>query len=206
MLILLAFACSTEPEYAAPTPQPAGEPASQPEGDASPPVADASLAGTMRLDPGTSKVGFHGRKITGSHDGEFKGISGSATVDGGMLVLLTGEVELGSVQTDSKKLDNHLMSDDFFDVAKFPKSTFEATSIAQGEGNTYTITGDLDLHGVQQEVTFPATVAVAEQAVEVDAEFSIDRQAFGVSYPGKPDDLIQDEVKITLDLNFTKGG
>jgi len=198
MLILLAFACSSEPKPDVPaTPNKPDQPAT--------PVADASVAGSMKLDPGTSKVGFNGRKITGAHDGVFNGVSGSATVDGGMLVTMNGEVELGSVQTDSKKLDGHLMGEDFFDVAQFPTAKFTSTSIAQGDGG-YTVTGDLDLHGVSQEVTFPATVSVGAEAVEVDAGFSIDRQVFGIAYPGKPDDLIQDEVAITLDLTFTSGG
>lgn len=210
MTLLLAIACSSEPEYAAPTPvQPAAQPGAgapgQPPADGAPPLADASLAGAMSLDPGTSKVGFHASKITGSHDGEFKGVSGTATIDGGMLVMMSGEVELASVQTDSKKLDNHLMGEEFFDVAKFPKASFESTSIAQGDGG-YTITGDLAMHGVSSEISFPATVSVGAQAVEIDAQVTIDRQVWGVSYPGKPDDLIQDEVALTLDLNFTSGG
>jgi polyisoprenoid-binding protein YceI len=159
----------------------------------------------MRLDPGTSTVGFQGHKLTGSHEGRFNGISGTVVVDQGRLVMLSGEIELASVRTDKIKLDTHLMGEDFFDVANFPRATFETTSVEQGDGG-YVITGDLDLHGVTEEVSFPATVSVGGQAVEIDAQFELDRQLWGVSYPGKPDDLIQDDVGITLDLTFTAGG
>ena len=34
------------------------------------------------------------------------------------------------------------------------------------------------------------------------AEFTIDRQLWGLAYPGKPDDLIKDQVLIKLDVNL----
>jgi hypothetical protein len=35
------------------------------------------------------------------------------------------------------------------------------------------------------------------------SEFDINRKDFGIVYPGKPDDLIRDEVVIRLDLKAT---
>jgi hypothetical protein len=34
--------------------------------------------------------------------------------------------------------------------------------------------------------------------VEVDAEFTVNRKDFGLVYPGKPDDLIRDDVVVKL--------
>ena len=67
-------------------------------------------------------------------------------------------VEMASVKSDDEKLTGHLQSPDFFDVAKYPKATFESTEIKKGgdKGATHTVTGNLDFHGVKKSITFPA--------------------------------------------------
>ena len=42
-------------------------------------------------------------------------------------------------------------------------------------------------------------------ALTVKADFAINRKDFNVNYPGKPDDLIRDNVVIKLDLQATPG-
>ena len=41
--------------------------------------------------------------------------------------------------------------------------------------------------------------------VNAEAEFVINRKDFGIAYPGKPDDLIKDDVAIKLSLHAKKG-
>jgi polyisoprenoid-binding protein YceI len=199
--LLMALACTNEIDQA-PAAEVHPSPADAP---LPPPAADASLAGAWTLDPGTSTIGFVGAKLSKTHEGSFKGFSGRANVQDGTLVSVEAEVDLGSVDTDSGKLTDHLRGEDFFDVAQFPKASFRSSAIeATAEGHT--LTGVLDFHGKQNEITVPAQVSVGEQAVTLKSEFSIDRQLWELSYPGKPDDLIQDEVKILLDLSFPRGG
>ncbi|MCB1055013.1 MAG: YceI family protein, partial [Acidobacteria bacterium] len=93
-------------------------------------------------------------------------------------------------------------SADFFDVETYPTATFHSTGVAAGETEgTYSVTGDLTLHGVTKQITFPATIAVTDDEVSAQAEFSINRFDFDIKYPGKPDDLIREEVVIGLDIN-----
>jgi hypothetical protein len=42
---------------------------------------------------------------------------------------------------------------------------------------------------------------VSETGTQIIAEFSINRQNWGISYPGKPDNLIRDDVVVRFDLN-----
>ena len=80
-----------------------------------------------------------------------------------------------------------------------PESTFESTAIeASAEG--YTVTGNLMLHGVTKSVSFPAQIEIAPDRVTAQAEFFVKRFDFDIVYPGKPDDLIRDEVVIKFDL------
>ncbi len=113
-------------------------------------------------------------------------------------------MQTDSLESDSEKLTGHLESPDFFDVQKFPTSTFQSTSILEKSTGdaTHEITGNLTLHGVTKVITFPAKVTKAPDAVTGTAEFTINRKDFGIVYPGKPDDLIKDDVLLKLKLVF----
>ena len=52
--------------------------------------------------------------------------------------------------------------------------------------------------GVNNGETFPAKLEVAPDSVKASTEFVINRQDFAITYPGRPDDLVQDNVVLTL--------
>jgi polyisoprenoid-binding protein YceI len=148
-----------------------------------------------------STIGFVGSKVTGSHDGGFKSFTGE-------IVLVDNDPTKSNIQftidtmslwADDDRLTGHLKSADFFDVEANPVSTFASTEIVMADG-MFTVTGNLDLHGVQKSITFPATIEVAEGSVTVSSEFSIKRFDFGIEYKGKADDLIRDDVLIQINL------
>jgi polyisoprenoid-binding protein YceI len=200
---LLTLAACEDPakDAAKATVAPAPAPAAAPKA----PAAQPAVAGgeTLAIDT-SSLVGFIGSKVTGKHEGKFEKVTGSVTLASGKLEggKITVEVDLGSVKTDQDKLDGHLKSPDFFDVAKFPKATFTSTEIKAGgeKGASHTVTGELDLHGEKKTITFPATVTVAADAVSGTAEFAINRKDFKIVYAGKADDLIRDDVLLKLTL------
>ncbi|MCP3979296.1 MAG: YceI family protein [bacterium] len=148
-----------------------------------------------------SKVEFTGSKLTGSHDGGFSAFTGEITVVDGdpTASRVSVEIDTTSLFSDDDRLTNHLKGSDFFDVEKFAKASFESTEIVAADGG-YTITGNLDLHGVEKSISFPATIDVAEDRVTARAEFFIQRFDFAIEYKGRADDLIRDEVVIRLDL------
>jgi hypothetical protein len=53
-------------------------------------------------------------------------------------------------------------------------------------------------------VTFPATIVVAGDSASLEAEFTINRRDFALNYPGKPNDLIRDDVVIKLSIKAKK--
>ncbi len=169
-------------------------------------AAPAGDAVTFPIDTSASKVEFVGSKVTGKHEGKFEKFSGSITVTGGKAetAKIAVEIDATSLKTDAEKLDGHLKSADFFDVEKFPKATFTSTEI-KVEGEKATITGNLNLHGVEKSISFPATVKLGGDSVSATAEFSINRKDFGLVYAGKPDDLIRDEVLIKLTIAGKRG-
>ena len=163
----------------------------------------AKGADAVELDP-SSTFQFTGSKVTGKHEGKFEKFSGwvelaKGKAEGGKLAV---EIDMSGVKSDDEKLTGHLLSKDFFDVAQYPKATFESTEIKKGgdKGATHTITGNLDFHGVKKSITFPAKVTETAKDVTAEAEFVINRKDFNIVYAGKADDLIRDEVVLKLKL------
>jgi polyisoprenoid-binding protein YceI len=60
------------------------------------------------------------------------------------------------------------------------------------------------LHGVTKAITFPATINVTPDVATVDSSFSINRKDFGINYAGAADNLIRDDVVLTLHVRATK--
>lgn len=172
------------------------------------PVAAAPAAGQKYLiSPDNSKIEFVGSKVTGSHNGSFGKFSGNIDYAGQpekSRVSIT--IDLNSLTADDPKLTAHLKTPDFFDVAKYPQASFVSTEIKAGgdKGATHTITGNLNMHGVTKSITFPATIAVAADAITVDSTFSINRKDFGINYAGASDDLIRDDVVLKLQVRGVK--
>jgi Uncharacterized conserved protein len=154
-----------------------------------------------------SKIEFIGSKVVGSQNGFFQKFDGVIYYAGQpekSRVEIT--IDMNSVKTDADGLTTHLKTPDFFDVAKYPQATFTSTEIKPGgeKGATHTITGNLQLRGVTKAITFPANIAVTGDAVTVDSNFTINRKEFGINYAGAADNLVRDEVVLTLKVRATK--
>lgn len=199
LFAVIAFAAAGCADPAADAPDAVvEEPAAEPAPAAEEPAADADVYSLSE----DSTIGFVGSKVTGSHEGGFKSFTGTVSVTGGTPEGSSVEVSIDttSLWSDDERLTGHLKSADFFDVEQFPTASFTSTEIAAADGGGYTLTGNLDLHGVTKQISFPATIAVSEGGFTAQAEFSINRFDFGIVYAGKADDLIREEVLIKLDL------
>ena len=140
-----------------------------------------------------------------------KGIGGSFEIDMGGLknIDLSGD-ELEPV------LLSHLLSDDFFFVKMFPKVIFNIKSMTPIDPSSmsapnYEVTGDLELRGNINEITFPATVTrIPEGGMKIEAHFDIDRTRWKVIYGSARffehlgGHLVFDLISIQLWLVLTK--
>ena len=164
--------------------------------------APESPEGTVYALSADSSVAFVGSKITGSHDGGFEAFEGSVSVVDGSPESSSVEVVIDttSIWSDNEKLPGHLKSPDFFDVDNHPTATFKSTAIAANEDGTYTLTGNLERRGISKQISFPAAIEVDDQGFSATSEFALNRMDFDIKYPGKPDDLIREEVLIKLEL------
>lgn len=147
-----------------------------------------------------------GTKVTGRHEIRLPVREATATltekcISGGKIILDLAKLEVLDLQGEWKtKLEGHLRSADFFDTEKYPEGVFEVTGCEAGSGDTLYLTGNLTLRGVTKSVRFPAVYKYDPNQPTLEASFNINRQEWGISYKGKADDLIRDEVNIQVKL------
>lgn len=119
-------------------------------------------------------------------------------------------IKTASINTRQDYRDNHLRSAEFFDAEQFPEITFVSTAI-EGDGETFTITGDLNLHGVTKEVEFEAEFngATVDQNGQLragaSASATIQRKEFGLTWGHVLDNgaaLVGDKIKIDVDVEL----
>ncbi len=200
-LFSLLLACAADPGEGKTAAEVSEGPAEAPE---APPEAPAAAAVARAVDLDQTKIHAVGAKVTKQHDIDFKASAATLETEGDSVSKLSVTVDMTSLVADVDKLTGHLKSDDFFDVANHPTSNFQSLSITAGsdaEGATHTISGELTMVGTTNTVTFPATIATDDEGtITATAEFVIDRQLWGISYPGAPDDLIKDNVALTISI------
>ena len=165
------------------------------------PVTEPAAGGTPLAFSEDSTITWVGSKVTRRHDGGFHVFEGQIYLlnDDPTTSSVSVSIDTTSIWSDTDRLTGHLKSADFFDVEAYPTATFTSTSIEAAEIG-YTITGNFNLHGVEKSISFPAEIEIADGHATVSASFAIKRFDFGIVYPGVAEDLIRDEIAITLDL------
>ncbi|HLS31205.1 MAG TPA: YceI family protein [Flavobacteriaceae bacterium] len=111
-----------------------------------------------KVDPNHSSLNFNiehsGISIV---NGNFLDYTGNLTTDGEALTDANFDftVKVKSINTDIERRDNHLRSDDFFEVEKYPEMTFKSTKIlATGKPDEYLLYGELTIKDVTKNVIF----------------------------------------------------
>ncbi len=193
--------------------------AKTPENTTAAPAASGVLA-NYNLNKGT--LNWTGSKVIGgsSHSGTISIALGDIRAKGANIISGQFTIDMKSIEnTDMKagdgkeKLEGHLKNADFFDVDKFPTSTFVITSATPATGvedATHNITGNLTLKGVSKSITFPANVAVVDNKLTaVSPSFVIDRTQWGIEYGSgsivglAKDKVISNDIALVLNLEAT---
>src|SRR4028119_906076 len=117
--------------------------------------APTELSGTYVLDPSHSRLGFVARhamvtKVRGS----FTDFTATAELDFEDPTRSSASVviQAASIDTGQPQRDEHLRTNDFFDVPKFPTWTFRSTSVEVKGDDQFVLHGDLTVKGTTQPV------------------------------------------------------
>lgn len=119
-------------------------------------------------------------------------------------------IPINEVATSRGDLSKHMMSPDFFDVAKYPTATFVSTSIVPMPGNKAKIMGNLTLLGVTKPVVLNTQLSGAganlmskKETIGFHATTTIDRMQWGLS---KFAPAIGAKVELRISAAFEKAG
>ncbi|MCU1240134.1 MAG: YceI family protein [Candidatus Acidoferrum typicum] len=115
-------------------------------------------------------------------------------------------IDPGESEKDRKEVEATMESDKVLDVAKFPEITFTSTSISAAkktsDGWELTLSGKLNLHGVEKAVSFPLHVRAENNELHAQGEVSILQTDYGVTpvKVGGGTVKVKDKLKITFNI------
>jgi polyisoprenoid-binding protein YceI len=179
-------------------------------------TATPTLAvGTWAGDPIHSDISFKVRHMgVGRVRGRFALASAVLTVggDGGRVTAL---IDAASIRTGNEQRDQHVRSADFLGVEKYPQIEFVSTEVRDFDGETFTLVGELTLHGVTRTVELEAEFlgVVADpsdlERTGFSATTTISRAAFGIDIQtgfGAGNVVVADTIEIAIEIEFTTTG
>ena len=166
--------------------------------------------GAYSLDKDHANVGFSVTHLGISNTvGRFNTMSGDFNLVSGGDSTVTFSIETDSIDTNQKRRDKHLKSNDFFNVKKFKTIDFKSTAVTYSEeGDPLTITGDMTMLGETKSVTFDVTPVGAGNgpAGDTRAGYSVKtvvlRSDFGLGQ--KFNGVVGDEVTVDVQIEIIK--
>ncbi|NDW09761.1 YceI family protein [Dysgonomonas sp. 520] len=184
---------------------------------------DAQAAATgegqvLVVDTTASVIRWTGFKPGGSHSGIIKISEGTLTVNGEEATAGSFTIDMNSIVNEdltdakmNKMLVDHLKSEDFFEVAKYPQSKFTITKIEKSatpsDSVNYTISGNLKMKDVEKNISFGAKINKEGEIYKaVSVPFSIDRTQWNVKYGSKSlfselkDNFINDDIELQITI------
>ena len=175
-----------------------------------------ALAAEYSVDASHSGIGFQIKhmtisKVNGSF-GEFAGTF-SFTEGDPASWQVSATIQIASIDTGNKDRDEHLLKEDFFDVAKYPTMEFKSTGVKMTSESEGVLQGELTMHGVTKtvELELEYNGSVVDPWGNERAGFSatgkINRKEWGLSYNSVMEAgglTLGEDVKITLDIEGIK--
>lgn len=122
-------------------------------------------------------------------------------------------IDLASLNSGIDLRDEHMRSEGWLNVAKYPYATFETTSVkAASSANTYNVVGNFSLHGVTKSIKTTVTAKYmpesevtkrnrfAGDVVQVKSKFKIKLSDYGISIPAGAKDKVSNDITISVSV------
>jgi polyisoprenoid-binding protein YceI len=160
---------------------------------------------TVAVETGTSTVALRHKTMWNlvTVKGAFATFAGEGEVrpDGSAVGTLT--LDVASLDTKNAKRDTHLRSADFFDADNHPEITFAVRSAELRGSDAVHVVGQLTARGISRPLSFTAGLRdTSADALTLDAEFSVDRDQFGMGWNQLG--MIRGLTTVTATLRFTR--
>jgi polyisoprenoid-binding protein YceI len=165
--------------------------------------------GRWQIDPAHTVLGFTVRHLMSKVRGRFNEFSGHIMIaEDRLQSAVQVEIALASVHTGNEVRDNHLRTNDFFDVEQHPTMTFASKGLREANGSL-ALDGELTIRDTTRAIQidgdflgFDPTGLQGEPRIGFEGRTSINRGDFGVSFGlaegGKV--VIGDRIDILLEV------
>jgi polyisoprenoid-binding protein YceI len=176
------------------------------------PVPAVPPVSKWELDPENSSAEFVCRHVFSKVRGMIQRPAGTVALDDATPAnsKISATLDVNLISTGVEERDTHLKSPDFFDVAKYPAITFVSTSVSRSSATSYSVTGNLTMHGVTRPVTLAVTASAPFNHAGgirrgIEATTSVNRKDFGLrwEFPGEGAGIVVgDIIQITIDAEL----
>lgn len=173
------------------------------------------LAGDYDIDPAHTRLGFTARHaMVTKVRGAFKEFEGHLHIDPANPDKSSGEVRIvaASIDTGVAQRDEHLRSNDFFDMPTYPEIRFTSTSV-KPDGDEFTMTGDLTVKDVTKPVTLKleftgsAVDPFGNTRIGFEGTGSLNRKDWGITWNAPLEAggvLVSDKIGLDIDISAIK--
>jgi polyisoprenoid-binding protein YceI len=173
------------------------------------------ITGDYTIDPSHTRLGFTARHaMVTKVRGQFTDFTGTARIDTAEPANSRVElaIQTASISTGNADRDGHLRSADFFDAEANPEITFVSTGVRR-DGTEWTVTGDLTIKGVTNEVTIPfeengtAQDPFGNVRVGFEGDVTVNRKDWGLTWNAGLETggvLVSEKIKLEFDVSAIK--
>tara|TARA_B100000575_G_C22870091_1_gene507802 strand:+ start:84 stop:662 length:579 start_codon:yes stop_codon:yes gene_type:complete len=160
----------------------------------------------------TSNIRWFGEEITGKqHYGDLKFSSGYIQINDEVISSGNFIVNMNSLTVEDlsgggkKRLEGHLKSTAFFGISDYPQAALNISSLAEINGNSQKLVGELTIKGITHPINFSIILSSENNAT---ATLVFDRSKYDVRFRSGSffdelgDKLILDDIKLEVALEF----
>ena len=155
--------------------------------------------------PAQSEIAFTSRQMGVPVDGKFKTFSAQVAFDPAQLATskIVFSVDTGSADIN-REANVELVKPTWFNVAAFPKATFQSSAIKRIDATKYEVAGKLSIKGVSSDVVVPVTLAQNGATTIATGAFPIKRLSFRIGEKEWADtSMVADEVQVKFRIALT---
>lgn len=177
-------------------------------------LAGMALLGTaamaqQALVPAQSSIHFTAKQLGVPLNGHFKQFAAQIHFDTAKpeASKIHFTVDTGSATMGSKETDSNLMGADWFNIAKFPKATFDSSAVKALGGGKYQVDGTLTIKGNAQKVSVPVQLTQSGATTTAAGTLPLKRLPFKIGDGDWADtSMVADEVTVQFKLALTGVG
>jgi polyisoprenoid-binding protein YceI len=150
-----------------------------------------------------SKITFQIKNLGIGTGGSLGGLQASIQFDPTHLntSVIEATADANTINTDNDTRDSHLKSDEYFDVARFPKITMKSVSFKHKSGDNYVGQFNLIMKDRTKQFDVPFTYIETGNTTAIKGTFKLNRLDFGV---GGSSLVLSNEVTVIIELEATK--